>query len=51
MTDLKEALRQVPLFAQLPETRLQWLTEQGIEIWLEPGELHRAEGSAADWFL
>lgn len=45
---LKEALRQVPLFAQLPETRLQWLTEQGIEIRLEPGELHRAEGAPAD---
>jgi len=48
MTDLKEALCQVPLFAQLPDTRLQWLSEQGIEVWLEPGELHRAEGSPAN---
>lgn len=45
---LKEALRQVPLFAQLPDTRLQWLTEQGTEVFLEPGDLHRAEGSPTD---
>lgn len=48
MTDLKDALRQVPLFAQLPEAQLQWLSEQGKEVWLEPGELHRAEGAPAD---
>lgn len=45
---LIEALRQVPLFVQLPDTRLQWLSEQGKEVWLEPGELHRAEGAPAD---
>jgi hypothetical protein len=25
-------LRQVPLFAQLPDTRLQWLIEQGYRV-------------------
>lgn len=41
-------LRQVPLFAQLPDTRLQWLIEQGTELWREPGEIHRNQGDAAD---
>lgn len=43
-----DALRQVPLFAKLAEPQLQWLSEQGKEVWLEPGELHRAEGDLAD---
>lgn len=34
MTDIKDALRQVPLFAKLPEAQLQWLSEQGKEVWL-----------------
>jgi CRP-like cAMP-binding protein len=41
-------LRQVPLFAQLPDTRLQWLIEQGTELWRQPGEIHRNQGDAAD---
>ena len=45
---LIEALRQVPVFSKLPEERLQWLTQVGNEAWLEPGELHRAEGTPAD---
>jgi signal transduction histidine kinase len=43
-----ETLRQVPLFAQLPETQLQWLVEQGKEVWREPGEIHRAQGDPAE---
>lgn len=41
-------LRQVPLFAELPETRLQWLIEQGTEVWLQAGEIHREQGAPAD---
>lgn len=48
MTDIKDALRQVPLFRELPDKRLEWLCEQGTEVWLQPGEIHRAEGSPAD---
>jgi len=28
-------LRQVPLFAELSDEQLQWLAEQGTEVWLE----------------
>lgn len=41
-------LRQVPLFAELSDEQLQWLAEQGTEVWLEPGEIHRAQGDPAD---
>lgn len=43
-----EALRQVPLFAELSDEQLHWLTEQGTEVWLQPGEIHRAQGDPAD---
>lgn len=43
-----EALRQVPVFSKLPEEQLQWLSQAGQEVWLEPGELHKAEGTPAD---
>ncbi|MFH7030430.1 MAG: ATP-binding protein [Heteroscytonema crispum UTEX LB 1556] len=41
-------LRQIPIFEKLPENRLQWLLEQGEEVWLQPGEIHRHEGDAAN---
>jgi signal transduction histidine kinase len=41
-------LRQVPIFAKLPEPRLQWLLEQGQEVWLQPGDIHRHQGDRAD---
>lgn len=43
-----ETLRQVPLFSHLPDSRLQWLCDHAQDVWLEPGELHRAEGAPAD---
>ena len=43
-TDL---LRCVPVLANLPEAKLQWIIEQGEEIRLQPGELLRAEGTPA----
>jgi signal transduction histidine kinase len=41
-------LRQIPIFEKLPENNLQWLLEQGEEVWLQPGEIHRHEGDAAN---
>lgn len=46
--DIKDALREVPLFTKLPEKELQWLCEQGTEVWREAGEIHRNEGDPAD---
>lgn len=43
-----DALRQVPLFAELLDEQLQWLAEQGTEVWLQPGEIHRAQGDPAE---
>jgi len=43
-----ETLQKVPLFSQLPESRLYWLLEQGNDIRLQPGEIHRDEGDLAD---
>ena len=43
-TDL---LRRVPVLAELPEVKLQWIIAQGKEIRLQPGELLRAEGTPA----
>ncbi|WP_017314891.1 ATP-binding protein [Mastigocladopsis repens] len=43
-----ETLRQVPLFSKLADERLQWLLDQGVEVWREPGEIHRYEGDPAD---
>jgi signal transduction histidine kinase len=42
-------LRRVPLFAKLPEDRLHWLLHQGAEVWLEPGQIYRAQGEPADY--
>src|SRR5579883_2075060 len=41
-------LRQVPIFAKLPDSRLQLLLKQGKEVWREPGEIHRRAGDPAD---
>lgn len=43
-----EVLRQVPIFTKLGDDRLQWLLEQGTEVWLQPGEFHRHQGAPAD---
>lgn len=43
-----DQLRQVPVLAKLPETKLQWLIDQGKEVRLQPGDLLRAEGTPAD---
>jgi signal transduction histidine kinase len=43
-----EALRQVELFSTLTDDQLLWLCEQGTEVWLEPGDIHRSAGDPAD---
>jgi signal transduction histidine kinase len=43
-----EALRQVELFASLSDEQLRWLCEQGKEVWLQAGDIHRAAGDPAD---
>lgn len=45
-----EVLRQVPLFAKLSPEQLQWLSEQGKEIWLQPGEQIARQGDPPDGF-
>lgn len=50
MTDIKAALRQVPLFAQLPDEQLQWLSEQGTEVWFQAGQQIAAQGDPPDGF-
>jgi signal transduction histidine kinase len=42
-------LKQVPLFAKLPDLTLQWLIDRGKETDLQPGEILRREGEPADW--
>lgn len=49
MSDIK-ALSQVPLFAHLPNEQLQWLAEQGTEVWLEPGAQIASQGDPPDGF-
>jgi signal transduction histidine kinase len=47
-----DALRQVPLFATTPDDQLRWVTEQGTEVWLSPGEILLSEGEPADyWYV
>ena len=47
---LLDTLRQMSLFAQLTAEQLQWLSEQCIEIQLQPGEQIAAQGDPADGF-
>lgn len=43
-----DTLRRVPVLAPLPEKKLQWMIDQGKEVWLQPGQLLRSEGEPAD---
>jgi len=47
-----DALRQVPLFANTPDQHLQWMSEQGTEVWLSVGDFLIREGEPADyWYI
>ncbi|MDF5724211.1 MAG: ATP-binding protein [Rhizonema sp. PD37] len=43
-----DTLREVPLFEKLSDQQLQWLLEQGTEVWREAGEIHRHQGEPAN---
>jgi signal transduction histidine kinase len=43
-----DILRQVPIFANVPEVKLEWIIAQSREVRLQPGDLLRAEGEPAD---
>jgi signal transduction histidine kinase len=45
-----DALRQVSLFAQLTSEQFQWLSENGRELWLVPGEYIGLEGEPLNNF-
>ena len=45
-----DALRKVPLFAQLTAEQLHWLSEHGREIWLDQCDYLCTEGDSADNF-
>lgn len=47
---LIDTLRQVPLFAHLPDEQLQWLSEQGTEVRLQAGEQIAQQGDPPDGF-
>lgn len=49
MVDI-DVLRQVPIFSKLTDEQLQWLSEKGSEIWLEPGDYLKVEGDLPDSF-
>ncbi len=47
---ITETLRRVPLFSKLPEDKLEWISEQGEEIRLEPGTTIATQGDPPDGF-
>lgn len=47
---IKEALRQVPLFAHLQDEQLECISKLGTEIWLQPGEQIAKQGDQPDGF-
>ena len=50
MTNIKETLRQVPLFSHLADEQLQCLADPGKEIWLQPGDQIAKQGDPPDGF-
>jgi signal transduction histidine kinase len=45
---ITETLRRVPLFSKLPEDKLEWISEQGEEIRMEPGTTIATQGDPPD---
>jgi CRP-like cAMP-binding protein len=45
-----DTLRHIPLFSELPEDKLAWISERGEEIRLEPGTRIANQGDPPDGF-
>jgi signal transduction histidine kinase len=45
---MTETLRRVPLFSKLPADKLEWISEQGEEVRLEPGTTVATQGDPPD---
>lgn len=43
-----DTLRRVPILAKLTDKKLQWILDQGKEVWLQPSQLLRSEGEPAN---
>ncbi len=50
MTNLIDALRQVPLFAELTDEQLRWLAEQGTQLWTQQGDIFVKQGDPVGHF-
>lgn len=50
MNNIKEALRQVPLFAHLQDDQFECISKLGTEIWLQSGEQIARQGDPPDGF-
>src|SRR5271167_3081233 len=48
---LRDALREMPVFADLPEDQFSWLVSQFEEVRLEAGEVFGRQGDPADWLF
>jgi signal transduction histidine kinase len=48
---LRDALREIPVFADLPEDQFSWLVSQFEEVRLDAGEVFLREGDPADWLF
>jgi signal transduction histidine kinase len=45
-----DTLRRVPLFSELPEEKLAWISERGSEVRLRPGDYVKKAGDPPDGF-
>ena len=50
MTDIVDALRQVPLFANLTDDQLHWVAAQGTQLWPRQGDTFVKQGEPAGQF-
>src|ERR1700677_2279823 len=45
---LQQALRDIPVLADLPEDHISWLAAHAKDIWIEPGTVLFKQGVVAD---